>query len=89
MNKEVVGIIAVVLMVMVVYSVQTNADLFAKYTKSQTTTQASNCGNSELHDASTLSGRRGSDGSTSCQNINSNVQGDHNSVSLAEVHYVP
>ena len=93
MNKAIVGAIAIMAIMAIIttsaldmYSIQNSNDSFAKkYSKNQATTQASNCGN---NDVSTLP-NKGGDGGTSCQNTNSQIQGDDNSVSLAEVHYDP
>jgi hypothetical protein len=87
MNKVIVGAIAIVAIMAIIgtYSIQNSNDSFAKkYSKNQATTQASNCGNNDA-----LPNRGGGSGGTSCQNTNSQIQGDDNSVSLAEVHNNP
>jgi hypothetical protein len=55
-----------------------NDSLAKKYSKNQATTQASSCGNSPGADQLAAG--------ISCQNINSHIQGDDNSVALAGVH---
>lgn len=58
-----------------------------KYSKNQATTQASNCGNNESGGGSSIPARGKVLGSgVSCQNINSQIQGNDNSVALAGVH---
>ena len=61
------------------YNMIGNDDSIAKkYSKNQATTQASSCGNSPGPDQLAAG--------ISCQNINSQVQGDDNSIALAGVH---
>ena len=81
--------VVIVISAMSMHLIQNIDDSFAKkYAKNQATTQASNCGNNGADDANSLPHKRAAaGGDTSCQNTNSQIQGDDNSVSLAEVHY--
>jgi len=88
MKKEVVLAVGIIVTALCMNSIQNSDDLFAKkYAKNQATTQASNCGNNDLRGVNTSPDKGSS--STSCQNIDSQIQGDDNSVALAEVHNVP
>lgn len=60
--------------------------LAKKYSKNQVTTQASSCGDTEDRQDNTVSGVDEVSAGASCQNINSQIQGDDNSVALAGVH---
>lgn len=91
MNKkcsfEVVVLASVVALMLTMGSTgNIDESIAKKYSKNQATTQASNCGNGETHDGNNMPDGRKVLGSTSCQNINSQIQGDDNSVALAGVH---
>ena len=85
---EVVVVVAIVIAMMLTMGSTGIIDksMAKKYSKNQATTQASHCGNGEISDGSNMPDRRIVLGSTSCQNINSQIQGDDNSVALAGVH---
>jgi hypothetical protein len=80
------GITLVVLVLIVSMGSAGDESVAKKYSKNQATTQASNCGNGESGDGSNIPARGKVLGSVSCQNINSQIQGNDNSVALAGVH---